>query len=247
MRRVLPPANASFNAAAGTITFSNTIPASISHVLRVTNLDRAVVYFDPTNPTNSGVLSGAAYVSPVLTLKGDTSAHSNADRLYIEYDDEQGMVDFQLNGPITLSSEVEVKNDLGNPIPVAPNVQQGNGAATATTLRVTLATDGPGVAALTSLDNKAPAARTPTTTSVASSATSVLLLAANANRRGLSIYNESTAILRISNSNPATNGNHFATLQPGGFYAEDLQAFTTGAIHGIWSAANGSAQVRELT
>lgn len=290
MRQVLPPANASFNAAAGTITFSNTIPASISHVLRVTNLDRAVVYFDPTNPTNSGVLSGAAYVSPVLTLKGDTSAHSNADRLYIEYDDGQGLANLELTGPITLSGEVEVKNDSGSPIPasvaavgatddapassdggtfsvvallkrllgklpaltngavpVAPNVQQGGGAITASTTRVTLATDGPGLAALTSLDNKAPAARTPTTTSVASSTTSVLLLAANANRRGLSIYNESTAILRISNSNPATNGNHFATLQPGGFYAEDLQAFTTGAIHGIWSAANGSAQVRELT
>jgi hypothetical protein len=90
------------------------------------------------------------------------------------------------------------------------------------------------------------AARTPTTTSVASSATSVLLLAANANRKGLSIYNESTAILRISHSNPATATNHFATLQPGGFYGEDQQAYTTGAIYGIWSAANGTAQVREL-
>lgn len=194
MRRVLPPANASFNAAAGTITFSNTIPASISHVLRVTNLDQAVVYFDPTNPTNSGVLSGATYVSPVLTLKTDTSAHSNADRLYIEYDDGQGLVDVQVTGPITLSSEVEVKNDSGSPIPasvvavgatddaaassdsgafsvvallkrllgklpalsngavpVAPSVQLGGGAVTATTTRVTLATDGPGVANLSSI------------------------------------------------------------------------------------------------
>ena len=90
------------------------------------------------------------------------------------------------------------------------------------------------------------AARTPTTTSVASSTSSVLLLAANANRKGVSIYNESTAILRISHSNPATNNNHFATLQPGGFYGEDQQAYTTGAICGIWSAANGTAQVREL-
>ena len=131
-------------------------------------------------------------------------------------------------------------------VPVAPNVQQGGGAVTASTTRVTLATDGPEVAALASLDSKAPVARTPTTTSVASSATSVLLLAANANRKGLTIYNESTAILRISHSNPATNGNHFATLQPGGFYGEDQQAYTTRAIYGIWSAANGTAQVREL-
>jgi len=120
MRRVLPPANATFNAANGTITFATTIPASISHILRVTNLDRAVVYFDPTNPTNSGVLSGATYASPVLTLKANTSTHSNTDRLYIEYDDGQGLVDVQITGPVTVSNEVEIKNDSGSPIPTLP-------------------------------------------------------------------------------------------------------------------------------
>lgn len=71
---------------------------------------------------------------------------------------------------------VEIANDAGNPIPisdaggsitvdgpltdaqlratavpVAPNVQQGGGAITASTTRVTLATDGPGVANLASI------------------------------------------------------------------------------------------------
>jgi hypothetical protein len=210
MRRILPPANASFNAAAGTITFSNTIPDSLSHITRVTNLDRAVIYFDPTNNTNSGILSAATYTSPVLTLKLSTAGHGNNDRLFIEYDDGKGLIDVEITEPISIGTEIEIKNDSGSPIPTSV------------------------------------AARTPTTTSVASSATSVLLLAANANRKGLSIYNESTAILRISHSNPATATNHFATLQPGGFYGEDQQAYTTGAIYGIWSAANGTAQVREL-
>jgi hypothetical protein len=36
-------------------------------------------------------------------------------------------------------------------IPTAPNVQQGGGAITASTTRVTLATDGPGVSTLSSI------------------------------------------------------------------------------------------------
>lgn len=69
--------------------------------------------------------------------------------------------------------EVEVKNDTGNPVPVSgpltdtqlrasavpvsPSVQLGMGVATATTQRVTLATDGAAVTALTSIDGKTPA------------------------------------------------------------------------------------------
>jgi len=39
-------------------------------------------------------------------------------------------------------------------IPTAPNVQQGGGVITASTTRVTLATDGPGVTSLSSIDGK---------------------------------------------------------------------------------------------
>jgi len=59
-------------------------------------------------------------------------------------------------GSATLSvtaDGVEIKNDVGNPVPVTPDVQKGSGAVTATTQRVTLATDGPGVSALTSIDS----------------------------------------------------------------------------------------------
>lgn len=56
------------------------------------------------------------------------------------------------NATLSVTAEgVEIKNDAGNPIPTAPNVQQGGGATTANTLRVTLATDGPGVANLSSI------------------------------------------------------------------------------------------------
>jgi hypothetical protein len=88
MRLVLAPANAAFNAAAGTITFSTVIPASLSHILRVVNMTRGVVYFNPTAEDGIGYVSTATYASPVLTLNGiDTRTHQNNDRLFIEFDD----------------------------------------------------------------------------------------------------------------------------------------------------------------
>lgn len=88
-------------------------------------------------------------------------------------------------------------------------------------------------------------ARTPTTTSVPSSASSVTILAANANRRGVSIANDSTATLRLSFSTPATTSNAFIVLPPGSFLLLDQQLIVTNVIYGIWSAANGTAQVTE--
>ena len=67
-----------------------------------------------------------------------------------------GSASVTITGPVTVSNEVEVKNDTGNPGPTAPDVQRGGGAITATTTRVTLATDGPGVAALSNIDGKTP-------------------------------------------------------------------------------------------
>lgn len=89
------------------------------------------------------------------------------------------------------------------------------------------------------------AARTPTTTSVTSSASSVTILAANANRRGVSIFNDSTATLRLSFSTPATAENAFIGLPAGAFLLLDQQLIVTGAIYGIWASANGTAQITE--
>lgn len=87
-----------------------------------------------------------------------------------------------------------------------------------------------------------------TQTSVASSASDTIILAANTVRKGAIIYNDSTAILYIllavgtsSTSNysmqiPA-NGGSF-TLNPGEY---------TGIIKGIWASANGFARVTEFS
>ena len=111
-------------------------------------------------------------------------------------------------GAISLG-DVEIKNDVGNPIPTSVPL------------------------------------RTPTTTSVASSATSVTILAANAVRRGISIANDSTSILRLSFSTPATAANSFIVMQPQSFLFLDQQLMVGNAVYGIWASANGTAQVTE--
>lgn len=89
------------------------------------------------------------------------------------------------------------------------------------------------------------AARTPTTTSFASSASSAQLLASNASRKGLTICNISTGKLYLSFTSPATVANSFIEMQPGSFLLLDQQLIVTNAIHGIWGTVNGTAQVTE--
>jgi hypothetical protein len=87
--------------------------------------------------------------------------------------------------------------------------------------------------------------RTPTTTRVASSASSVTILAANANRKGFSISNISTSKLYLSFTNPATTANCFIEVPAGAFLLLDQQCIVPNAIYGIWASANGAAQVTE--
>ncbi len=83
-------------------------------------------------------------------------------------------------------------------------------------------------------------------TSVASSLTSVALLPVNANRKGLSIYNESTAILYIAFAGTATTSAYTIQVPANSSYQASAPVYT-GAISGIWSAANGFARITELT
>lgn len=350
MKYPLPAANYSFNATTGTITFSGTIPTSISNIMHITNITRGVLYFQP----QAGPLFTGTYSSPILTLAASTAGHSNSDSLLIVYDDgvatlptgaatsaNQTTANTSLSNidgklptlssgrvPVEIGAQslvnVEVSNDSGNPIPVSgpltdtqlrasavpvsPNVSRGSGAIDSNTQRVTLATDEPAASALTSIDNKTPAlvsgrqpvdgsgvtqpisaaslplptgaatsgnqttantslssidgklptlssgrvpvdtavsSRTPTTSSVASSASSVSILASNSNRKGLSVSNQSTATLYLSFSSPATVANSFISMPAGSFLLFDQQLIVTNSITGIWSAANGTAQVTE--
>lgn len=124
-------------------------------------------------------------------------------------------------------SSIEISNDSGNAIPVS-------GPLTDTQLRATAV---PVIASV--------AVRTPTTSSVSSSASSGVIINSNANRKGLSISNISTSKLYLSFSNPATIANSFIEVPSGAFLLFDQQLIVTNAIYGIWASANGTAQVTE--
>lgn len=86
---------------------------------------------------------------------------------------------------------------------------------------------------------------TSTSSSVSASATSITILASNSNRKGGTIWNNSTAKLYIEFGATASTSAFVATLEAGGYY--EIPFGYTGAISGIWASANGNALVRELT
>jgi hypothetical protein len=91
-----------------------------------------------------------------------------------------------------------------------------------------------------------PMSRPSTTTSVAGTASSVTILAANANRKGFSVSNISSSKLYLSFTSPASASNCFIEMQPGAFLVFDQQLIVTVAIYGIWTNVNGTCQVTEF-
>lgn len=87
--------------------------------------------------------------------------------------------------------------------------------------------------------------RVPTTTRIASSNTSVTILASNSNRKGFSVSNISTSNLYLSYTDPASVSSSFIQVPPGAFILLDQQLIVTSTIYGIWSTVNGAAQVTE--
>lgn len=96
---------------------------------------------------------------------------------------------------------------------------------------------------------------TPTLTTVASSATSVTILAENASRKAAVIQNTSTAILylRLGTAAATDTTGHSIQLASGARYelpmVENNGNTETyrGAITGIWASADGQANVTEFT
>lgn len=90
---------------------------------------------------------------------------------------------------------------------------------------------------------------TATLTSVAASVTSVTVIAANTNRRGLRLHAvTSSAVCYVhmgTGTAAATLGGHSFDMQPGALY-EDPDGYT-GAVTAVWATATGGLNVTELT
>ena len=93
-----------------------------------------------------------------------------------------------------------------------------------------------------------PSASTSTLTNVASSASSVSILASNTSAKGRFIFNDSTAILYLKFGTTASTTSYTVQIAPNGYYEFPANpSLYNGACDGIWSAANGSARVTELS
>lgn len=90
-----------------------------------------------------------------------------------------------------------------------------------------------------------PTSATVTPSTVTSATTSNTLLAANSSRKGVSIWNNSTATLYVELGATASSTVYTVKLDAGGYY--ETPYGYTGAIAGSWSAANGNALVREFS
>lgn len=86
---------------------------------------------------------------------------------------------------------------------------------------------------------------TSSVTQVASSATNVTLKASNASRRGLSVHNDSTAILFLKLGATASATSYTVKMAANAHY--EVPFNYTGVVDGIWASANGNAYVTEIT
>lgn len=84
-------------------------------------------------------------------------------------------------------------------------------------------------------------------TSVASSASSVSLLASNSGRLGATFYNDSTQICYLKLGATASNTSYTVQLGPNGYYELPPGQIYTGAVDGIWASANGNMRITELS
>lgn len=116
--------------------------------------------------------------------------------------------------------------------------------------RVTIASDQAAVATTATIT--ATPSATATLVNVASSASSVTLIALNTARLGASIVNDSTAVLYVKygSSASATSYNYVLAGSVGGVgstWEMPANPRYTGIITGIWASATGSARTNELT
>lgn len=124
-------------------------------------------------------------------------------------------------------------------------VLAGNGVTGTGSQRVTIASD--------NTTNTNPwlvteqKAATAVLTSVVAAITSTTCLAANTARKGAYFFNDSTSVLFLAFAATASATAYTVQIPAGGFYEMPEKPLYTGLITGIWTTANGSLRVTELS
>lgn len=84
-----------------------------------------------------------------------------------------------------------------------------------------------------------------TLTNVVSSASSVTLFAANANAKGRTIFNDSTATLYVKFGTTASVTSYTVQMLTNTYFTFPDNVIYGGRVDGIWAAANGNARLTE--
>lgn len=149
---------------------------------------------------------------------------------------------------VTLSSDDDVL--IGSKTEAAPANDTASSGLNGRLQRVAQNITALGVILGATLRSLAPASANVTVTSVPGAIATTTLLAANANRLGGSIVNDSTAILYILLGAGAASATNYTYVLDGkttvgGTF--EIPEGWTGAIQGIWATATGNARVTERT
>lgn len=129
-------------------------------------------------------------------------------------------------------------------------VQGNTGVVTALTQRVVLATDvalPTGTNSIGSVTSTPEKSSTATLSNVAASATSVTVLASNANRKKAIFVNDSTVVCRLKFGATASSTSYTIYMSRGDTYIEEGPTVYTGICDAIWDSATGNMRVTELT
>lgn len=175
---------------------------------------------------------GAILDGVTATTKATVKAYTNANPLTVRLTDTNG--DY-----VAASGGTQYTNAAAQATPVGTASLGWDGS----NVRV-LKTDASGQLVMSN-PGGASAATTGTITSVASSATSVTLLALNTGRKYATFYNESTAVLYLATAATATTSAYTVQIPASGFY--EFSTAYTGVISGIWASANGNVRITEFT
>jgi hypothetical protein len=142
-------------------------------------------------------------------------------------------------GTVTNVGTVAAVTAITNALPTGANTIGGVNLTQYTPVSGRLPVDPSGVTSPT----KEVRASTVTITSPASNTSNVTLLAANANRLGVHIFNDSTAVMYIKLGTVASTTSYTHQLPSLGSWTVPFNY--TGNIDAVWFAVNGSAKVSE--
>lgn len=185
-------------------------------------------FFELTNST-------PAATTPVDQTGAQSGIASNPLRI-----DPTGTTTQPVSGTVTTTPPANASTNITEVGGAALSEGQKTSAAS---IPVVIASDQSSIA-VTSTPPTPPS--TATLTNVASSATSVSILASQVGRKKFFITNLSTSSLYLAFAATASPTAFTILLPAGGSYESALYDYT-GAISGIWSSANGFAYVTEVT